>query len=259
MAPMLQYDTALIVERAADARHYLASVLRRQLGCRRILQAASHADAEALLESGTELISWLFYDWDLAGVDPQAFLKSLRQYPGCRSAAVLVTTRCQHRATLTAALHAGGTDYLIKPFTSSILLFKLQRIQLARQRRPNERLQVHPSQEVTIRFPQGKSAAGTLVNLSTSGCLICAPATAGESARVYQTAHLAFATTDGMLNIDAQLRRIEADPQSAPDREHLLLAFQLCPLTDEDQPRVQRFIAALASSPSTPGVSRATH
>jgi two-component system chemotaxis response regulator CheY len=255
MAPMLQNDTALIVDRVADVRHYIASVLQRQLGCRRVLQAANHTEAEAILESGTEFINWIFYDWDLPSTDPEPFLHLLRQRPGCRDANILVTTRSQQKMVLEDALRAGSTDYLIKPFTSSILLFKVRRIGLSRERRTHERLQVHPSQEVAIRFPRGKSTAGTMVSISHTGCLTRAPCTIGESARIYETASITFQTADGTMNADAELRRIEADRGPESCQRYLLLAFHLRPLQEADHKRLERFIAALGSSPLSTSIA----
>ncbi|MFZ0255743.1 MAG: response regulator [Gammaproteobacteria bacterium] len=257
MAPMLQNDTALIVDRVADVRQYITSVLRRQLGCRRILQAANHPEAQAILDSGTELINWIFYDWDLPSTDPQPFLNVLRQRPGCRDANILITTRSQQKVVLEDALRAGGTDYLIKPFTSSILLFKVRRISLSRERRSHDRLQVHPSQEIAIRFQRGTSTAGTMVSISHTGCLTRAPCAIGESARIYETASMRFQTADGMMDVEAELRRIEADCGPEPCHQYILLAFHLRPLQDVDQKRLERFIAALGSSPlstKAPGV-----
>lgn len=254
MAPILQNDTALIVDRVADVRQYIASVLQRQLGCRRVLQAANHAEAEAILDSGTELISWVFYDWDLPSTEPQPFLDVLRQRPGCRDAHILITTRSQHKEVLEDALRAGGTDYLIKPFTSSILLFKVRRIGLAQERRSQKRLQVHPSQEIAIRFQRGERTAATMMSISSTGCLIRAPCAIGESARIYETANMTLQTSDGTLNAQAELRRIEADRGPEPCQKHLLLAFHLHPLQNEDQKRLERFIAALSSSPLSQGV-----
>jgi CheY-like chemotaxis protein len=250
---MLQNDTALIVDRVSDVRHYIASVLQRQLGCRRVLQAANPEEAEAILESGTELINWVFYDWDLPSADPQAFLSILRQRPGCRDANILITTRSQQKVVLEDTLRAGGTDYLIKPFTSSILLFKVRRIGLSRERRSHERLQVHPSQEISICFQRGTSTAGTMISISATGCLTRAPCASGESARIYETARLTFQTADGTMNVDAELRRIEADRGPESCGQYLLLAFHLRPLQDVDQKRLQRFIAALSSSPLSTG------
>lgn len=251
---MLQNDTALIVDRVADVRHYIASVLQRQLGCRRILQAANQTEAEEVLESGTELINWIFYDWDLPSADPQSFLSILRQHPGCREANILITTRSQQKGVLEDALRAGGTDYLIKPFTSSILLFKVRRIGQSRERRSHERLQIHPSKDVAISFQQGNSIAASMVSISPSGCLTRAPCASGESARIYGTARLTFQTADGIMNVEAELRRIEADRGPESGRHHVLLAFHLCPLQDPEQKRLQRFIAALSSSPLSTGV-----
>ncbi len=251
---MLQNDTALIVDRVADVRHYIASVLQRQLGCHRVLQAANPTEAEAVLASGTELINWIFYDWDLPGSETQSFLGDLRQRPGCQEANILITTRSQQKVVLEGALRAGGTDYLIKPFTSSILLFKVRRIGLKRERRSHERLQVHPSQEVAIRFQRGKSTTGTMVSISSTGCLTRAPCASGECARIYETARLTFQTADDTMEVEAELQRIEADRGPGSGHQHLLLAFRFHPLKDTDQKRLQRFIAALSSSPLSAGV-----
>ena len=244
---MLEHDTALIVDRLADVRQYIASILLRQLGCRRVLQAANCSQARAILDSGTEFINWIFYDWDLPDdTEPQRFLDELRQRPGCRDASILVTTRNYQRTTLDGVMQAGGTDYLIKPFTSSILLFKVRRISLSREHRANARVPIYPSQTVTIRFQPDREVTATVVSISPTGCLARAPGTVCSAARIYGIAQLTLQTADGELEINGELLRMETDHGPQPSREHVLLAFRLPPLGDREGKQLQRLIATLA-------------
>ena len=62
---MLENETALVVDLSAEVREYVASILRHQFHCRRILSAGSRDDVFRILGSGTERIDWIFYDWEL--------------------------------------------------------------------------------------------------------------------------------------------------------------------------------------------------
>ncbi len=67
---MLENETALVIDLSAEVRDYVASILRQQFQCQRILLSGTRDDALEKLRSGTERIDWIFYDWELPGLNP---------------------------------------------------------------------------------------------------------------------------------------------------------------------------------------------
>ena len=243
---MLEHETALVVDLSAEVRDYVASILRQQFQCRRILLAGTRDAALEMLRSGTERIDWIFYDWELPGLNSTEFLEETRRQPGSRAAAVIIMTRHREKSVLQAILDAGANDYLLKPFTLSILVFKVRRINLAQERREGQRLRVHASQEVELRFTKKNDPlSATLLSISPSGCLARTPVFTGQAASIYADADIILQTGEGQVQLRGELVRIEGDRGTEPSRDHVLTAFQFHPLSPETRKRLEGFIAAL--------------
>jgi CheY-like chemotaxis protein len=243
---MLEHETGLVIDLSAEVRDYVASILRQQFQCQRILLASNRDEALELLRSGTERIDWIFYDWELPRLDPTVFLGEVRKYPGSRAAAVIIMTRHREKPVLQAVLDAGANDYLIKPFTLSILVFKVRRIRLAQERREGERLQVHASQEVGVRFVDaGENLAATLVSISSTGCLARTPCFPSHAASIYADADIVLQTEEGPVELRGELVRVEGDRGVQPSRTHVLAAFRFHPLSRDHEKRLAGYIAAI--------------
>jgi CheY-like chemotaxis protein len=246
---MLETDNALVVDRSPDVRQYVASILQRQFGCQRVLTAANEQEALEHLRSGTELIDWIFLDWDQSGGDPAQFMAEAHKQPGSATAVLIIMTRYRNKEIFERAMQAGATDYLIKPFTLSILLLKVRRIASSRERRAEAHLRVHASQDVTVRFDSAQEGSGKLVSVSPSGCLVRFSVDSHELLRIYRSATIALRTEDGIVELQGELVRLEVDRGVKPSREHMLAALQLKPPSDADRKRLERFIAMLGPAP----------
>ncbi len=242
---MLENDTALVVDLSTEVREYVASILRHQFHCRRILSAGSRNDLMEILGSGTERIDWIFFDWELPGMQPTELLQEVQRQPGSRGAAVIMMTRHREKSALHEILEAGASDYLIKPFTLSILLFKVRRISLSEDRRTGERLRVHASQEIDLRFGKGTKLAATLLSISPTGCLARAPAFSNRVAQIYDEAQITLQTEEGAINLQGELVRMEGDRSSTPSQTHILTAFRFKPLSAEANKRLSSFMASI--------------
>ena len=242
---MLEHDTALVVDMSAEIRHYVASTLQRQFGCHEVLLAANGEEALSFLRSGTERIEWVFYDCDLPGMEAEDFLAEVRGHAGSRDAALIMMTRRGDKPTLTHALEAGFDDYLVKPFTLSILVLKVRRIALLRERRNGERLTMHASQEVKIRVGEAQEITAGLLNISHTGCFTRAPLFLCHAARIYQEVDLKLQTEDGATQLQGELVRVEGDRGPEASREHVLAAFHFNALSAENHKVLDRFITTL--------------
>lgn len=242
---MLENETALVVDLSAEVREYVASILRHQFHCRRILSAGCRDDVFEILGSGTERIDWIFYDWELPGIQPTELLEEVRRQPGSRAAAVIMMTRHREKSALHEILEAGASEYLIKPFTLSILLFKVRRIGLSEDRRSGERLRVHASQEIDLRFGKATKLAATLLSISPTGCLARAPSFSNRVAQIYDEAQITLQTEEGAINLQGELVRLEGDRGAEPSQTHILTAFRFKPLSSDAQKRLKSFMASI--------------
>ncbi len=242
---MLENETALVVDLSAEVRDYVASILRHQFHCGRVLLAANRDDVLAILHSGTERIDWLFFDWELPGLGPIDLLEETRRNPGSRDAVVIIMTRHREKSALHGILEAGASDYLIKPFTLSILLFKVRRLSLSQDRRTGERLRVHASQEVDLRFRHGTRILATLISVSPTGCLVRAPLFSNRVAQIYDSAQVRLQTEDGPVELQAELVRIEGDRGPQPSRSHILAAFRFKPLSSKNQKLLEGYMVSM--------------
>ena len=242
---MLENDTALVIDLSAEVREYVASILRHQFHCRRILSAGSRDEVLEILGSGTERIDWIFFDWELPGIQPTELLHEAQRHPGSRAAAIIMMTRHREKSALHEILEAGASDYLIKPFTLSILLFKVRRISLSEDRRTGERLRVHASQEIDLRFGKGTKLAATLLSISPTGCLARAPAFSNRVAQIYDEAQITLQTEEGAINLQGELVRMEGDRSSQPAQTHIFTAFRFSALSEETNKRLANFMASI--------------
>lgn len=242
---MLENETALVIDLSAEVRDYVASILRHQFHCRHILMAGTRDDVLECLRAGTEHIDWIFFDWELPKLQPLEFLAEVRKHPGSRSAAVILMTRHREKSALQEVLQAGASDYLIKPFTLSILLFKVRRIGLSGERRSGERLRVYASQEVDLHFRDGDPVQGMLLSISPTGCLARTPRFDGHIAHIYNQADITLQTEDGPVQLRGELVRAEGDRGAEPSRDHILTAFRFHSLAERTRRRLEGFIATI--------------
>ena len=67
----------------------------------------------------------ILLDWNMPVMDGFGFLRALRQRPGGRKPRVLFCTTERDVAHIARAMHAGATDYMMKPFDRAMLQGKM--------------------------------------------------------------------------------------------------------------------------------------
>lgn len=89
------------------------------------VEAANGADAFAKLEAEPAGFALVCLDWNMPVMDGLEFLKRLRADPRWQALPVLMITTEGSRDAVIAALKAGATGYLTKPFNQQDLQGKL--------------------------------------------------------------------------------------------------------------------------------------
>lgn len=114
---------ALVVDDSGPMR---AIVIRnlRTVGIEEIVQAADGAEALKLFR--TSVFDVVITDFNMPQMNGLELVKKLRA-SGSEVPILMLTTEAE-RSTVLAAIQAGVTGYLIKPFDSSLLQKKLEKV-----------------------------------------------------------------------------------------------------------------------------------
>ncbi len=107
----------------------------------RVLVAVSLADIAETIEAedGDEVLRLLseskcdlvLLDWDMPGSDGLQILRTVRER-GSEIPIIMVTAKAE-RVHILEALHAGASDYVIKPFQIEVLRKKVEKVADRRQ------------------------------------------------------------------------------------------------------------------------------
>jgi two-component system chemotaxis response regulator CheY len=119
---------ALIVDDSRTMRTILGRIVAG-LGFE-IAQAGDGKQALAALAAGPapELI---LADWNMPEMNGYELVCAVRQLPAYAGTKIIMVTTETEAPRVTAALQAGADEYVMKPFTSEIILDKLRMLGLA--------------------------------------------------------------------------------------------------------------------------------
>ncbi len=110
----------LIVDDSITMRKIIRNILTDS-GHTDIVEAGSGSDGLDML-SGVDLI---FTDWNMPGMSGRDFVKEVRKIPEMDPVPIIMITTEGTRDSVLDALKAGVNDYVVKPFSKSLFLEKL--------------------------------------------------------------------------------------------------------------------------------------
>jgi two-component system chemotaxis response regulator CheY len=115
---------ALVVDDSKAIRMILGKTLK-ELGFG-IVEAANGREALEVMEREKADVSLVLADWNMPELNGLELLKRLRQKPELASLVIVMVTTETELSQMTAALEAGASEYIMKPFTREILVERLQ-------------------------------------------------------------------------------------------------------------------------------------
>lgn len=110
----------LVVDDSATMRRILVNSLQR-IGYDDFVEAASGAEALERLDASVQFI---ITDWSMPGLSGVELARALRA--SSPSVPVLMVTTRSSREELMAALQAGVSHYIVKPFTPQVLKERIE-------------------------------------------------------------------------------------------------------------------------------------
>lgn len=122
MNPPRPVCSILVVDDIAEMRETLIRLLKA-LGHTSVREAKNGSEASALLVDST--FDLVLCDWNMPGKTGIELLRQVRGLPGGARIPFIMITGENQRERIEAAIAAGVTDYLLKPFSLKQLESKL--------------------------------------------------------------------------------------------------------------------------------------
>lgn len=123
---MLDYKMKiLIVDDLSTMRSIVKDILR-QLGFYNIEEAVDGVHGFSKLRSGS--FDFVIADWNMPNMDGLEMLEKIRKDPLLKDLPVLMLTAETEKEKILSVIRAGVSNYVVKPFTATILKEKIEKI-----------------------------------------------------------------------------------------------------------------------------------
>ena len=117
----------LVVDDSVTMRRIIINALQR-IGYTDVVEAA---DGEDALERLDQSIGFIITDWNMPHMSGLEFARAVRGTIVGQSLPMLMVTTRGAREDIVAAVDAGVNNYILKPFTPSVLKEKIDRLMSA--------------------------------------------------------------------------------------------------------------------------------
>ena len=117
----------LVVDDSITMRRIIINALQR-IGYNDVVEATDGTEA---LERLDQSIGFIITDWNMPNMSGVEFARAVRGTLVASSLPILMVTTRAAREDIIAAMDAGVNNYIIKPFTPSVLKEKIERLMSA--------------------------------------------------------------------------------------------------------------------------------
>lgn len=114
----------LVVDDSVTMRRIILNALER-IGYHDAVEAADGHDALAKFDPS---ISFIITDWNMPVMSGLEFARAVRATPAGQAVPILMVTTRGAREDIVTAVEAGVNNYILKPFTPSVLKEKIDRL-----------------------------------------------------------------------------------------------------------------------------------
>jgi two-component system chemotaxis response regulator CheY len=122
---MFDLNTHVLVVDDMLTMRKLVSKILKELGFTQITEAPNGADAWNILSTGTSPIGLVISDWNMPNMTGLDLLKKVRGDAKTAKLPFVMVTAEAEKHQIMAAIEAGVTNYVIKPFSAQQLQEKL--------------------------------------------------------------------------------------------------------------------------------------
>ena len=114
----------LVIDDSATMRRIVVNSLQR-IGFTEVVEAGDGAEA---LKAFDPSIGFVITDWNMPNMSGIEFVRALRARPDGASVPVLMVTTRSVKEDIVAAIEAGVSNYIVKPFTPQVLKEKIDQL-----------------------------------------------------------------------------------------------------------------------------------
>ncbi len=114
----------LVVDDSITMRRIIINALQR-IGYSDAIEAS---DGKEALDKFDSSIGFVISDWNMPAMSGLEFARAVRATPAGQSVPILMVTTRGAREDIVSAVEAGVNNYILKPFTPSVLKEKIDRL-----------------------------------------------------------------------------------------------------------------------------------
>lgn len=114
----------LVVDDSATMRRIVVNSLQR-IGFNAVVEAGDGIEA---LKAFDESVGFVITDWNMPNMSGIDFARALRARPDGASVPILMVTTRSVKEDIVAAIDAGVSNYIVKPFTPQVLKEKIDQL-----------------------------------------------------------------------------------------------------------------------------------
>lgn len=114
----------LVVDDSLTMRRIIINALQR-IGYTDAVEAGDGEDALGKFDSS---VGFIITDWNMPVMSGLEFARAVRAHPYGQAVPILMVTTRGAREDIVAAVEAGVNNYILKPFTPSVLKEKIDRL-----------------------------------------------------------------------------------------------------------------------------------
>lgn len=117
----------LLVDDSATIRRIIRNILK-DLGFNNVDEAGDGILALQRLTMAIASYQFVVTDWHMPNMDGLLLLQKIRSHPMLNTLPVLMVSSETHKANIMAAIQAGASGYIVKPFTAATFSKHLEQI-----------------------------------------------------------------------------------------------------------------------------------
>lgn len=114
----------LVIDDSATMRRIVVNSLQR-IGFTDVVEAGDGAEG---LKAFDASVGFVITDWNMPNMSGIEFVRALRGRPDGASVPVLMVTTRSVKEDIVAAIEAGVSNYIVKPFTPQVLKEKIDQL-----------------------------------------------------------------------------------------------------------------------------------
>jgi two-component system, chemotaxis family, chemotaxis protein CheY len=114
----------LVIDDSATMRRIVVNSLQR-IGFTEVVEAGDGVEA---LKAFDASVGFVITDWNMPNMSGIEFVRALRARPDGASVPVLMVTTRSVKEDIVAAIEAGVSNYIVKPFTPQVLKEKIDQL-----------------------------------------------------------------------------------------------------------------------------------